>query len=62
MGDFKAGEEVVWCKYSSDENPCIGKVVVTAERDDVVEGLNYQVVAIVQFVSYFTVFNAVYLS
>ncbi len=48
--DFKAGGEVVWNKYSTNEQPCMGNVVVTAERDDVINHLDFQEVAIVQFV------------
>lgn len=41
---------MVWNKYSNNEQPCIGNVVVTAERDDVINHLDFQEIAIVQFV------------
>lgn len=47
---FKPGEEVVWGKHSTNDKPCVGKIVVTAEREDGVNAFNYKDVAIVQFV------------
>lgn len=47
--NFKTGDEVVWNKCTRNEQVCIGKIVITAEREDVINHLDYREVAIVNF-------------